>query len=122
MDTNLKPLLEFRWEVTGRDHGAEVTETCDDINQVLDFCGRLLYGNSVFVVTLLQVRHEEAEGEMSGWAAPECDARTYKWVMKPLRQGQARPARFFDHTHDLFGMLIAELRQGSDHIEISRNH
>lgn len=108
------------WEVLAGDQGSELTQCCETIDEVLDFCARMLYGQSVVKVKFMQIFWEYAEGKTQGWDSPERGEETFKWVMRPTRRGEPRPARYFHHTHDLFGMLIAELRQGTDRIEISQ--
>ena len=122
MEEAAQNFLTLPWEVRAMDHGADVTENCDGVDAVLDHCGRLLYANTIFSMTLLQISHAQSQEKMDGWTSPELNGQTYEWVMKIVRQGVVRPTRYFDHKHDLFGMLIAELKQGTDHIEVSRSH
>ena len=108
------------WEVLGGEQGAEITQYCFDTDEVLDFCGRMLYGNSLFRVSILQIRHIDSPAETEGMFSTERNGKRYKWYMKTVRRGKPRPERYLDHTHELFGMLIAELRQGAEHIEVSQ--
>lgn len=108
----------FQWEVFTGCHGAQVFDYFKDTDGALDFCGRILYGNSLFDLLLLRVRRVGGKrtGEDDEFCARVAEATT--WVMRIFEEDGGFRDRQLATKHELFAMLIAELRLGASLIEV----
>ena len=115
----MSTLPTAEWEIFCGNPGNNVVEYGDNISEVLDFCGRVLYGNTLFDVLLLKIpRMEPNHPDTLGYEYDPVPDKQPEWVMKTLmRDGEVR-CRLLENKHELFGMLIAELKMGTSYIEV----
>jgi hypothetical protein len=113
--TNEGPL----WEVSGGCIGTNFTDYLYTTDDLLDLSARLLYANSLFEILLLRIQHMYSGHPKMEWDG-KCLAlrKDTVWVMMISDSPGKFRQRQFSNKHDLFGMLIYELRRGKPGIEI----
>jgi hypothetical protein len=109
----------LKWEVRAGCPGTDVVQYCANTDEALDFCGRLLYANSLFSLLLLRVRRVEAnQPEFLGDEFSVGLKRSTEWVMRIAESSGGFRERQLASKHELFAMLIAELRLGCTQLEV----
>ena len=120
LNENEKIKLGSPWQIQAGGVLLQFTEYCDTVDEVLDFVGRLLYGNVLFETSLVMITDLNTEKFSFPETKHQDLGRT--WLLESKQGDQLQPARWLTHRHDVFGMLIAELRQGADHIAVCHRH
>jgi hypothetical protein len=111
--------FELQWEVHAGDPGNSFTDYCSSPTEILELCGRLLYGNTLFDVLFLSIR------EMS-FTKPDTLGETFspipdkkpEWIMKAVDRDGSLSCRQLESKYELFGMLIADVRRQAKFIEV----
>ena len=111
---------ELQWEVSaGAGPDNLVCNYLCGADDAVDFCGRLLYGNTIFPVLYLSVRNLTYDPKGSG-PNPERPDGTTSWVMRTVdKDGRWRERRLAT-KHELFAMLVAEVALGKPRIRAWR--
>jgi hypothetical protein len=112
--------LTFDWEVVCGDAANHVIHFFDSPSDALEHCGRLLYGNMEFLfesicIRLLTAEKEEPLNSASFASPPGADSH---WTLQAQTQDGHITRRRLDSKHELFGMLIAEMKRGATNILI----
>src|SRR5947207_11653987 len=101
--------VTLNWEVLTGCPGTEVGRCFVDTDEVLDFCGQLLYSASLFPICRLYVRHLDSKrpanpGDDELWDTVESGT---SWSMAILDGGGLIRDRQLASKHEVFAMLIA---------------
>src|SRR4051812_33083867 len=113
---------ESYWEIECHGLPEERLYTyCGDAKELLERCGAILYGNTVFDVTFLRVwyRQDERPKDLSRDDDPAQRAGV-EWIMRSENSEGSISYRQLENKHELFGMLIAEVRRGMKRVEAYR--
>jgi hypothetical protein len=111
--------LELQWEVHASDPGHSFTDYCSSPTEILELCGRLLYGNTLFDVLFLTIQ------EMS-FIKPDTLADTFspipdkkpEWIVKVVDGDGRLFCRQLESKYELFGVLIADVLREAQFIEV----
>ena len=109
-------LSPLQWEVSCGDPGNNVAGHFETASEALEFCGKLLYGNLDF---LFEIYRLELRRMLPGSAhAPEPEYEHNpdlgpQWDMKVQAADGTYSSRLLETRHELFGMLIAEVKLGA---------
>lgn len=107
------------WDLSCSDPDiSEISKYFWAADELLDYCGELLYGQRLFPVMHLLIRRAEAyniDGLGDGYR-PE-PGKKLEWLFKAFRGGQVS-CRQLETKHEVFGMLIAEIRLGAAVVEV----
>ncbi len=109
---------EPEWEIKWGD-GHSIIKYCWSVTDVLEYCGRMLYGNDLIEVLFLSIR-EASSGAPDGLGEDYLHDPSKKpeWIMKYVDKDGAVSCRLLESKHELFGMLIAHVRLGAGLIEV----
>src|SRR5260221_5405377 len=113
--------MSLLWEVSCGDPGNTVARIFETPSDVLEFCGKLLYGNLdfLFEICRLDIRVMET-GDIpnlgEGYTPqPGIDPH---WTLRARMPDGTVSCRLLETKHELFGMLIADLNRGATVIQI----
>lgn len=105
--------MSLLWEVSCSDPGNTVYGHFHTQSEVLEFCGKLLYGDLgfLFEVARLDIRlMEPGEVPRLGDGHNPPPGTNPQWSIRARTPDGTVSSRFLDTTHELFGMLIADLK------------
>lgn len=111
--------LQLRWEVHAGDPGNSFTDYCTSPTEVLELCGRLLYGNTLFDVLFLSIREMSftKPGTLGHTFTPILGKKP-EWIMKAVDRDGRLSCRQLESKYELFGMLIADVRREARFMEV----
>jgi hypothetical protein len=111
--------LELKWEVHAGDSGNSFSDYCSSQTEILELCGRLLYGNTLFDVLFLSIREMSfTEQDTLGYEFSAIPGKKPDWIMKAIGHDGTSSCRQLESKYELFGMLIADVRRGAKFIEV----
>ncbi len=113
--------MELQWEVCCGDLGNTITHYFCTSSEVLDFCGQIFYANFDFLfdVVTLDIRYMDSMADdfpEEYYTAKYGDE--YLWRLLSRSEEGPISCRLLETTHDLFGMLIAEIKRGATRVHI----
>ena len=93
-----------------------------ETKDLLELCGRALYGNSLFEqLLLLRICHRnQAKREFLGYEYVPIDGVKVEWKMKSLDAHGSVSYRLFESRHEAFAMLVAQIKLGATIVEVYR--
>jgi len=116
----------LNWEITFGCPGNEVGRYFETVDETLEYCGRVFYANSLFDLLRMRVRHLDGDVPKA-WSDPWDDKypaaseSPAEWGMAILSNDGRVRCRQLENKHEVFGMLMAELKLGSVLIQVHRS-
>ena len=102
-------LMYQEWSITAAPNElCKFTRDYADVDEVLEICAKLLFGN-LFDVHRLRIFQSEQEEKFLEWEYPPPE-KLPKWIMLVEQSNGERSGRALANTHELFGMLIFDLK------------
>jgi hypothetical protein len=115
----IHPNAEWIIEFGGEPDTVTVEEECASVPELLEKCGRALYGDEPFKVLSIRLFHESKyEQELLGYTFKSTEGREVEWLLKSLGPKDELSCRFLEAKHEAFAMIIAEMRRGSKYVEL----
>ena len=109
----------LNWEIYCGDPGNGITHFSSTPSEILEYCGRLLYGHDLFEIIFMRIRRVEAnQPESLGGTYPALPDKAPNWIMHTLGNDGKIACRQLETKHELFAMIIADLRLGASIIEV----
>lgn len=107
------------YEIYCGDTGNSFTDYAYTVAELMDHCGKLLWGQNLFEVLLMRIRRVEADQPDSlGDTYPQRPDKQPEWIMHILpTDGEVR-CRQLESRHEVFAMIVAELALGANMIEV----
>ena len=116
----MKPDLSKVWKISAADPGSNVGLHAWSEDEALDFCGRLLYANTLFEVINLTIQRADSRSKVDWASQTKTISWGIQWVVRiPHETGRDGYREIqLKSKHELLGTILAELRKGAFHIDV----
>ncbi len=103
----------LQWSLVCSNPGAAFDCFFHTREEVLGYCGRLLYGNLIFEFTDISIRYLSPEGDKDPQKMPDFPERQsgFNWAVSVYWESGESLIRQLKHKHEVMGALIGAMER-----------